>query len=135
MDAEFRKKILIVDTEAKAAGELKAFLEKNEYSVRHNADCRQALDAIQNWKPDLVILNILVQTFNPLAFISDIRKNPFTENQKIIICSKTPKIDIVAGPSPKVKGYLTKPVDFEKLKATLAKALSGVSTQARAGKL
>lgn len=129
MDSEFRKRILIVDTEAEAAGELKAFLEENDYSVQHIADCRQSLDAIQNWKPDLVILNILVQTFNPLDFISDIRENPFTENQKIIIFSKTPKTEIVTGPAPKVKGYLTKPIDFEELKKTLAIALSGVSSR------
>lgn len=119
---------MIVDTETKAACELKAFLEENEYNVQHTTDCRQSLDAIENWKPDLVILNIFVQTFNPLTFIGDIRKNPFTEKQKIIIFSKTPKTEIVTGPAPRVSGYLIKPIDFEKLKATLAKALSGVGS-------
>ncbi|HAH31870.1 MAG TPA: hypothetical protein DCL44_06100 [Elusimicrobia bacterium] len=127
MTLELRKKILIVDTEAGPAGELKAFLEENNYSVRHTADYPQSMTVIQNWKPDLVILNILIQAFNPIDFISDIRKNPFTENQKIIIFSKTPKTEIVTGPSPRVKGYLTKPIDFEELKAALARALSGVS--------
>lgn len=118
-----------MDTEAVPAGELKTFLEENDYSVRHTADYQQSMTTIQDWKPDLVILNILIQAFNPLGFIGDIRKNPFTEKQKIIIFSKTPKTEIVTGPAPRVTGYLTKPIDFEELKATLAKALSGVDTR------
>ena len=128
MDQEFRKKILIVDTEAAQAGELKTFLEENGYVAGHTADYPQSMAAIQNWKPDLVILNLLIQAFNPISFIGDVRKNPFTEKQKIIIFSKTPKTEIVTGPAPKVKGYLTKPIDFEELKAALAKALAGVSS-------
>ena len=121
------KKILIVDTDAEAAGELKAFLEENGYTVQHNEDYQQSLTTAQNWNPDLVILNIFVQTFNPLDLINNIRKNPFTEKLKIIIFSKTPGTEIVTGSSPRVTGYLTKPIDFEALKTTLAKALSGSS--------
>ena len=88
MDQEFRKKILIVDTEAAQAGELKTFLEENGYVAGHTADYPQSMAAIQNWKPDLVILNLLIQAFNPISFIGDVRKNPFTEKQKIIIFIK-----------------------------------------------
>ncbi len=116
------RKILIVDTDAAAAALLSAFLETNGYKVQTVSEHAQAMSAVQNWKPDLVILNILIQAFNPLDFIAEIKKNPFTETQKIIIFSQTPKADIVTGPSPKVCGYLTKPVDFELLKAALRKA-------------
>jgi diguanylate cyclase (GGDEF)-like protein len=115
------KKILVVDTDAAAAA-VKAFLEGRGYSVQVLADPTQAMTAVQNWKPDLVILNILIQAFNPLDFINDLKKNPFTEAQKIIIFSQTPKTQIVTGPAPTVRGYLTKPVDFEALKAALLKA-------------
>ena len=115
------KKILLVDTDA-SAGALTAFLEGRGYHVQALGGLQQALTAVQNWKPDLVILNILIQAFNPLDFINEVKKNPFTETQKIIIFSQTPKTGIVTGPSPRVCGYLTKPVDFEALKAALAKA-------------
>jgi len=115
------KKILLVDTDA-SAGALTAFLEGKGYHVQSLGGFQQAVTAVQNWKPDLVILNILIQAFNPLDFINEVKKNPFTETQKIIIFSQTPKTEIVTGPSPRVCGYLTKPVDFEALKAALAKA-------------
>jgi len=122
MAAATGKKILLVDTDAAAAGPVAAFLESHDYHVQTVANYQQAVTAVQNWKPDLVILNILIQSFNPLDFLNELKKNPFTETQKVIIFSQTPKTGIVTGPSPKVSGYLTKPVDFEALKAALLKA-------------
>ncbi len=115
-------KILLVETDASTAAELDAFLAEHGYAVRAAAGHQQALADIQAWKPDLVLLNVLIQEFNPLELLADIKKNPFTENQKIIVVSRTPITEIVTGPSPTVSGYLTKPVDFEALKAALQKA-------------
>jgi diguanylate cyclase (GGDEF)-like protein len=121
MDAA-AKKILLVDTDAPAAAALTTFLEGRGYKAQTVANYQQALTAVQNWKPDLVILNILIQAFNPLEFINELKKNPFTEAQKVIIFSQTRKTEIVTGPAPRVCGYLTKPVDFEALKAALLRA-------------
>ncbi|MGD9642933.1 MAG: response regulator [Elusimicrobiales bacterium] len=121
MDAA-AKKILLVDTDAAAAAALTTFLEGRGYKAQTVTNYQQALTAVQNWKPDLVILNILIQAFNPLEFINELKKNPFTEAQKIIVFSQTRKTEIVTGPAPRVCGYLTKPVDFEALKAALLKA-------------
>lgn len=115
------KKLLLVDTDEAAARALTSFLEGSGYRTQTVAAYDQAITAVQNWKPDLVILNVLIQAFNPIDFVSDLRKNPFTAGQKVIIFSQTPDTGIVTGPSPKVRGYLTKPVDFEALKALLNK--------------
>ncbi len=112
-------KILLVETDGAAAADLDVFLSGRGYIVRTAADLQQALAETRDWKPDLLILNVLFQGFNPLELIADIKKNPFTENQKIIVVSRTARTGLVAGASPKVDGYLTKPVDFELLKAQL----------------
>jgi diguanylate cyclase (GGDEF)-like protein len=122
MDADTAKKILLVESDQAVARSVTAFLESHGYQAQTVSNYQQTLTAVQNWKPDLVILNILIQAFSPLDLINEIKKNPFTENQKIIIFSQTPKAEIVTGPAPKVRGYLTKPVDFEALKAVLRKA-------------
>jgi diguanylate cyclase (GGDEF)-like protein len=116
------KKILLVESDQALARSVSSFLEAHGYNSQTVTNYQQTLTAIQNWKPDLVILNILIQAFSPLDLINEIKQNPFTEGQKIIIFSQTPKAEIVTGPSPKVRGYLTKPVDFEALKAALHKA-------------
>ncbi|MDA8242760.1 MAG: response regulator [Elusimicrobia bacterium] len=115
------KKILLVDADA-AAAKTAAFLGENGYQAQVIGDQQQAMAAVREWKPDLVILNILDRSLNPLDFINELRKNPFTETQKVIIFSQTPRMEAVIGPSPRVRGYLTKPVDFDLLKAELAKA-------------
>jgi len=119
MEASLEKRILIVDTDAAHADELIVFLRGKGYEVQSAAAYQDALTAVQNWKPHLVILNILIESFNPLDFLTEVKKNPFTEKQKIIVFSKTPEVDIVTGPAPRVKGYLTKPLDFEVLKSAL----------------
>ncbi len=115
------KKILLVDTDEASALGLALFLQGHSYLTQTVADQYQALTAVQNWKPDLVIINILIQAFSTLDFISELKNSPFTASQKIIVFSQTPDAGIVTGPSPKVCGYLTKPVDFEALKALLNK--------------
>ena len=112
-----------MDSEPAAARELVSFLEKNNYSARISTECAPALSEIETWKPDLVILSLLLRTFNPLYFIRAVKQNPFTEKQKIIIFSKLPALEITAGAAGGIAGYLTKPVDFEKLKALLAKTV------------
>ena len=116
------KKLLLVDTDETAARALTSFLEGRGYNTQTVADYPQAMSAVQNWKPDLLILNILLRAFNPLEFLSELKKNPFTEAQKVIIFSQTPDSGLVTGPGAAVAGYLTKPVDFEALKAALLKA-------------
>ena len=116
------KKILIIDTETDSATELSTFLKSKNYAVQTTLQYQAAMTSILVWKPDLVILNILTQRFKPLEFLAQIKNNPFTETQKIIVFSKVPGLDIVTGAAPEVTGYLTKPVDFEALKSALANA-------------
>lgn len=130
MDAPGGKKILIIDTDTPEARGLLAFLEKNGYHAQMVTNYQQSFTAVQNWKPDLVILNILIRSFNPLDFLTDLKKNPFTEAQRIVIFSQTSKAGIVTGPAPKVRAYITKPVDFEALKAALHQALPAKDGQA-----
>jgi len=119
MDEDFKKRILIVDNDAANVAELGTFLKGKEYAVQSAAGYTEAMACVQNWKPDLVILNILIETFNATDLIAEAKKNPFTQNQKFIIFSRTPKVDSITGTTPMVKGYLTKPIDFDLLKTTL----------------
>lgn len=117
------KKILLAENDAAAAEKLTALLVGHGYLTRTATAYQETIDAVQTWKPDLLILNILAQELKPLELLAEIKNNPFTENLKAIVVSRTAKTEIVTGPSPKVSGYLTKPVDFEALKALLVKTV------------
>ncbi|PIU20877.1 MAG: hypothetical protein COT18_00070, partial [Elusimicrobia bacterium CG08_land_8_20_14_0_20_59_10] len=129
MAEQEKVKILLVEPDSSVAGSLSFFLTEHGYLVQAAANQAQVMTAVQSWKPDLLILNILTRTFNPLDLLADLKKDPLTENQKVIIVSQTPRTEAVTGPSPKVSGYLTKPVDFEALKAALARAVGKPSPE------
>ena len=123
MDGDTGKKILLAENDAAAAEKLTALLVEHGYLTRTATAYQETIDAVQAWKPDLLILNILAHELKPLELLAELKNNPFTENLKAIVVSRTAKTEIVTGPSPKVSGYLTKPVDFEALKALLAKTV------------
>lgn len=122
MERDSAAKILLIDSEPGNISELSEILKSESYKIRSSGDWKESLNLALEWKPDLLILNVLTRSFDAISFISELRKNPFTQNQKIVVLSKTPKIDFIMGPAPKVRGYLTKPVDFEKLKTVISEA-------------
>jgi len=131
MEDTARAKVLLLDTSEENISSLSKILRSKNYDIRSSSTREEAIDFIQKWKPDLVILNIFVKSLDPLSFISELRENPFTANQKIIILSQSRKIENITGPAPKVRGYLTKPLDFEKLK----NIISEITEDARGRKI
>lgn len=116
---DLKQRILIIDADPKHVTDLSQLLREHDYVTRSTFDRYDAAAIIQSWQPDLVILDILIRSFNALDFLDDLRNNPATEPQKVLILSQPENIDMVTGPSPKVAAYLTKPVDFEELKKLL----------------
>ncbi|HNT97005.1 MAG TPA: response regulator [Elusimicrobiales bacterium] len=116
------KKILFIDPAPGAESEIIPLLSERGWQVRCSGDRQEAMASLQNWKPDLAVLNILTGAFDPLDLLREVRGNPFTQNQRIVVFSSSPKIEVVTGPSPRVSGYLNKPIDFEALKELLLRA-------------
>ena len=116
---DLKQRILIIDADPKHITDLSQFLREHDYATRSTFDRYDAAAMVQSWQPDLVILDILINSFNAMDFLNDLRNNPATERQKVLVLSQPKNIDMVAGPSPKVAAYLTKPVDFEELKKLL----------------
>jgi DNA-binding response OmpR family regulator len=97
---------------------------KNIFDPRYyNLNIMSKLDApeqtLSEITPDLIMIDILSRSFNPIATIEKIKENPLYLN-KLIIVSQNKKIENIVGPSPKVKGYISKPVDFEALKKIIS---------------
>lgn len=116
------KKILFIDPAPGAESEIIPLLSERGWQVRCSGDHQEAMASLRDWKPDLAVLNILTGAFDPLDFLREVRGNPFTQNQRIVVFSRSPRIEVVTGPSPRVSGYLNKPVDFEALKELLLRA-------------
>lgn len=116
------KTILVADDDKNVRLLLETELILEGYRVILASTGLETLKKIKEETPDLVILDIKMPEMHGLEVLEAIRK----ENKKlpIIICSAYEKMrDDYAVWAGRVAGYLTKPIDFNHLKAIIRKSL------------
>ena len=116
------RKILIVDDEQQLALAVKIRLQSRGYQVATAGDGRQALEAIEKDRPDLVILDILMPVMDGYSCIREMN-NRFGRG-------KIPVIVLTARDRMKdlfdlegIEDYVVKPFDHEDLLARIDRAL------------
>jgi len=115
------KKILIADDDKNIRSVLKTELTLEGYQVILATSGLEALRKIRDKTPDLVILDIKMPDMHGLKALEEIRKE--NKSLPIIICSAYEKMrdDYIVWAS-RVSGYLTKPLDFNRLKSMIKKS-------------
>jgi DNA-binding response OmpR family regulator len=109
-----KKRVLVVEDEDHIAEGLKLNLELKGYTVRIVPDGIAALKDWKEWRPDLIVLDIMLPGIDGLSVLRNIR----LEDKRIPILILSAKGD----PEDKVKGfshgtddYLSKPFNLEEL--------------------
>lgn len=121
------KTILVADDDKNVRLFLETELMLEGYRVILANTGLETLKKIKEETPDLVVLDIKMPDMHGLQVLEAVRK----ENKKlpIIICSAYEKMrddyTIWAG---RVAGYLTKPIDFDHLKAIIRKSLADTTS-------
>lgn len=69
-----KKRILIVEDEASISMVLKAFLIKAGYAVEQAYNGEQAMSLFETWKPNLVLLDVILPFMDGWAILKRIRK-------------------------------------------------------------
>lgn len=107
------KTVLIVDDELDIVEAVKAILEEERYRVVTCANGREALKCLEDSKPDLAILDIMMPVMNGYETLKAIRQRPAFEKLPVLIMSAiTPTV------KPKEHmwaGYLKKPFSLRHL--------------------
>jgi DNA-binding response OmpR family regulator len=119
-----KKKILIVDDEPNIVVPLEFLMEQNNYDVKAANTGEKALDLIVNWKPDLILLDIMLPGMDGYEVCQKIRQEKAFNNIRIVFLSAMARsIDIAKGMGLSADDYITKPfaIDFvvSKIKALL----------------
>ena len=126
------KKIVVVDDDQDIRDSLQAILEGNQYTVVTAADKTEVMEKIKTEKPDLVILDVMMSTWEDGFEMSrDLKKDPQFKNMPILMLTgvkgKT-GIDFksTAGDPTwcPVDGFLDKPVEPDILVEEIEKLLS-----------
>jgi DNA-binding response OmpR family regulator len=108
-------KILVVDDEKSMVEIIKYSLEKAGYQVLEAYDGREAIDKARSWKPDLIVLDVMLPTIDGY----EVCKQLSTEMRMpiIMVTAKDEEIDKVLGLELGADDYLTKPFSPRELVA------------------
>ena len=68
------RRVLIIEDDADAAGVLEAYLRRENYDVIITGDGLSGLDMAQRWKPDLILLDVMLPGLNGTEVLSGLRR-------------------------------------------------------------
>ncbi len=119
-------KILVVDDEPMITDVVKSYLEHNEFLVRIEHNGIEGLKAFYEYKPDLVVLDLMLPGLHGEEICKEIRRNSRTPI--IMLTAKVEEENILAGLDIGADDYMTKPFSGKQLigriKAVLRRTLS-----------
>lgn len=114
------KKILIIDDEINILELLRLNLEIYGYEVYTLDTGENAIEKIEEIKPNLILLDLMLPYMNGVEICNKIRKNPALNNIRIIILSaKSEQIDKVVCLEMGADDYITKPFGLRELIARI----------------
>lgn len=110
-------KILVVDDEALLVKGIRFNLQNEGYDVITGSDGLEALHAVQEQNPDLVVLDVMMPNMDGLTACAKIRE--FSDVPIILLTAKTADMDKLIGFDHGADDYLTKPFNILELKARI----------------
>ena len=129
------KKIIIVEDQPDIADLLEEMLRLDQYQVIKIHSGTGALSMIPAENPDVVLLDIMMPDVSGLEVLRFMHREPGLQQIPVVIVSaKTLPEDIRTGFEEGATAYLTKPVDMDKLRETVAAGYScgrGIGTPIR----
>jgi len=121
------RKILVVDDTRNVRIMLTDFLISQDFDVVSASDGREALEALAEAKPDLVLLDIMMPNMDGYQFISQVRR--MSDIPVIMITAKQLESDIIRGFDLGADDYITKPFRMRELLVRIRAVLRRASTQ------
>jgi DNA-binding response OmpR family regulator len=125
------KEILIVDDEPNVVVPIQFLMEQQGYRVMTAERGEDALDLIYQYKPDLVLLDILLPGIDGWEVCEIIRLNPDFRDIKIVfLTAKGREEEIAKGLALGADAYITKPFSNAALVAKVKELLEKTNEEA-----
>ena len=117
-------RILLVDDEPLITDSLTYSLQREGFEVNAVGDGPEALKEVQDFKPDLIVLDIMLPTISGLEVCRRLRKE--SAIPVIMLTARGEEIDRVLGLEVGADDYLAKPFSFRELLARIRSILRRV---------
>ncbi len=117
-------RILLVDDEPLIADSLSYSLRREGFEVKAVGDGTQALQEVEDFEPDLIVLDIMLPGMSGLEVCRQLRTHSATP--VIMLTARGEEIDRVLGLEVGADDYLAKPFSFRELLARIRSILRRV---------
>ena len=112
------RRVLVVDDDPSIQGFLAEALADEGYGVRTAANGREALAILQEWRPDLILLDLMMPEMDGWAFRGEQRAMPRVSDVPVIVLSAARDLDARTR-ALKPAQVFPKPFDLEALLDTI----------------
>jgi two-component system alkaline phosphatase synthesis response regulator PhoP len=124
-------KILVIDDEPSIVNLIVAYLKPEGYEVYTASDGNTGLKAARAYKPDLVVLDVMLPGLDGIELLTRLRRE--SDVYVILLTAKTEETDKIVGLTVGADDYVTKPFSPRELVARVKAALRRLQTGAGLG--
>jgi len=124
-------KILVIDDEPTIVKLVQAYLKPEGYEVFTATDGPSGLKAVRAFKPDLIVLDVMLPGMDGLELLSRLRRE--SQVYVILLTARTEETDKIVGLSVGADDYVTKPFSPRELVARVKAALRRIQTGSGSG--
>lgn len=130
------RKILAVDDEKHIVRLVQVNLERQGYEVITAYDGKEALQKVEEERPDLVVLDVMMPYMDGFEVLQNLRRNPSTrEIPVIMLTAKAQDQDVFKGWQSGVDCYLTKPFNPMELISFVKRIFKSLDDAGESGKI
>ena len=116
--------VLVVDDDPLIAGMLRLVLEGEGYEVHEASDGRAALDAVQAFSPDVMVLDMMMPHVDGYGVLTALRNEAAGSTRVVMLTCCSQEEDVRKCLEMGADDYLTKPVDVDFLLRTVQDLLA-----------
>ncbi len=118
------KKVLIADDEPNIVVSLEFLMKQKGYVVKVANTGEDALNAVAEFGPDLILLDVMMPRMSGYDLCQKVRENPAWQRIKIIMLSaKGRDVEVNKGMAVGADAYVTKPFSTKELLAKVHEML------------
>ena len=118
-------RVLIAEDEPSIVASLEFLMRASGFETRHAPDGDQALARLADFKPDLVILDLMLPRLSGLDVCREIRAHPeWRATRVLMLTARSGAAEVTRGLGAGADDYMTKPFSTQELVARVRSLLA-----------
>jgi DNA-binding response OmpR family regulator len=114
------KRVLIADDEPNIVASLEFLMEQAGFEVKVAGNGQEALELVASFRPDLVLLDVMMPVKNGYEVCQSLKSDPATRAVKVVMLSaKGRDVEVAKGLELGADAYVTKPFSTRDLVAQI----------------